>query len=155
MFVYTARVHAHYFSLDPQQASLKLIGSFAGPLPPPDMEASTYFEQGGRQSTALYRLENLRRGHAVPGPAILIDSISTVVVEPGCTAHITSDRNIKIDVGKSRTTAPAVACLITYVPPSLSPMQGRNVGSETRLQLLIVLLHGIRRDLTRILSFEA
>ena len=33
------------------------------------------------------------------GPAILIDDISTVVVEPRCTAHVTAGRDLRIEVG--------------------------------------------------------
>lgn len=60
-----------------------------GPLPPPAAAAEAYFAAGGRQPTPAYQLADLAPGHAVPGPAILIDAISTIVVEPGCTAHIT------------------------------------------------------------------
>ncbi len=34
------------------------------------------------------------------GPAILIDHISTIVVEPGCTAHITSEHDVRIEVAQ-------------------------------------------------------
>jgi 5-oxoprolinase (ATP-hydrolysing) len=47
----------------------------------------------------------LRPGHAVPGPAILIDDISTVLIEPRCTAHITAAGDVRIDVGGSAPTA--------------------------------------------------
>jgi 5-oxoprolinase (ATP-hydrolysing) len=33
----------------------------------------------------------------VPGPAVLIDAISTIVVEPGWTAVLTADGNVRID----------------------------------------------------------
>ena len=37
----------------------------------------------------------------MPGPAILIDEISTVVVEPQCTAFVTAGFDIRIEVGES------------------------------------------------------
>ena len=43
--------------------------------------------------------QRLRPGHAVAGPAVLIDDISTVVVEPRCTAHVTGGRDLRIEVG--------------------------------------------------------
>lgn len=54
---------------------------------------------GGRQETAAYELLDLQPGHKVKGPAILIDDISTVVIEPECTAHITAGRDIRVEVG--------------------------------------------------------
>ena len=53
---------------------------------------------GGRQDTPAYLLKDLQPGHEVPGPAILIDDISTVVVEPLCRASITANRDIRLDV---------------------------------------------------------
>ncbi len=53
---------------------------------------------GGRQDTPAYLLRQLQPGHTVAGPAMLIDDISTVVVEPRCTAHITAGGNIRISV---------------------------------------------------------
>ena len=38
----------------------------------------------------MHRISQLRSGHNLDGPAILLDEISTVVVEPGCRAHITA-----------------------------------------------------------------
>ena len=44
---------------------------------------------GGRQETPAYLLSALRPGHLIRGPAILIDDISTIVVESNATAYIT------------------------------------------------------------------
>ncbi|CAI5519889.1 unnamed protein product [Closterium sp. Naga37s-1] len=57
-----------------------------------------YFE-GGWRETAVFRLEKLRWGHVVAGPAVILNGTSTVVVEPGCTAGITKYGNIVIAVG--------------------------------------------------------
>ena len=70
----------------------------AGPLPEPAAVVSAYFEIGGRQLTPAYQLQTLSPGHVIPGPAILIDVISTIVVEPGGTAHITGSHDIRIDL---------------------------------------------------------
>ena len=53
---------------------------------------------GGRQKTPAYLLNTLKPGHVIEGPAILIDDISTVVVEPECTANITAGQDIRIEV---------------------------------------------------------
>jgi 5-oxoprolinase (ATP-hydrolysing) len=44
-------------------------------------------------------MEVLRPGHRLTGPAIVMDSLSTVLVEPGCTAEITGGGDIRIAVG--------------------------------------------------------
>lgn len=55
----------------------------------------------GRRDTPVYVLRDLRPGHSVPGPAIVLDDISTVVVEPGCTAHVTPAGDLRVDVGSA------------------------------------------------------
>ena len=47
-----------------------------------------YFEKG-LCATNVYLLDNLSCDHIVPGPAMIIDKNSTIVVEPDCTAAIT------------------------------------------------------------------
>ncbi|KAG8431578.1 hypothetical protein GDO86_018122 [Hymenochirus boettgeri] len=72
---------------------------------PPRIETVTrcYFEDG-YQDTNLYLLENLSCDHTIPGPAIIIDKNSTILVEPDCTASITEYGDIRISVesGKQR-----------------------------------------------------
>jgi 5-oxoprolinase (ATP-hydrolysing) len=70
-----------------------------GPVPTPSESTSAYFEVGGRQDTPAWLLSSLCPGHQIAGPALLIDTISTIVVEPGCTAEITAAGDVRIDVG--------------------------------------------------------
>lgn len=56
---------------------------------------------GGRQETPAYVLSTLSPGHIISGPAVLIDNISTVLVEPQCVAHITAGADIRIDLESS------------------------------------------------------
>jgi 5-oxoprolinase (ATP-hydrolysing) len=67
------------------------------PLPPPAAITSAYFDIGGRQDTPVYQLGDLEAGQGLSGPAILIDEISTVVVEPGWRAEVTGDSNVRLD----------------------------------------------------------
>ena len=64
---------------------------------------------GGRQNTPAYLLNTLKPGHVIEGPAILIDDISTVVVEPACTAYITAGQDIRIEVLNVLT------CLLSHI----------------------------------------
>ncbi|KAL5560314.1 hypothetical protein UlMin_036525 [Ulmus minor] len=50
------------------------------------------------QDTPLFKLENLGYGYVVPGPAIIMNGNSTVIVEPNCKAIITKYGNIKIEI---------------------------------------------------------
>ncbi|XP_065484214.1 5-oxoprolinase isoform X2 [Caloenas nicobarica] len=67
---------------------------------PPRVETVTrcYFEEG-YMDTPVFLLEELACDHSVPGPAIVIDKNSTIVVEPGCTASITRFGDICIAIG--------------------------------------------------------
>ena len=40
-------------------------------------------------------------GHKIEGPGIIMDKLSTILVEPGCTAVITKKGNIKTDLNVS------------------------------------------------------
>uniref|UniRef100_A0A670ZUZ2 5-oxoprolinase, ATP-hydrolysing n=1 Tax=Pseudonaja textilis TaxID=8673 RepID=A0A670ZUZ2_PSETE len=72
-----------------------------------------YFE-GGYQDTPVYLLENLFHGHAVPGPSILVDKNSTILVEPGCTAFVTALGDVSITVGSGA---------VRPIGPELDPVQ--------------------------------
>ncbi|XP_074000836.1 LOW QUALITY PROTEIN: 5-oxoprolinase [Numenius arquata] len=82
---------------------------------PPRVETVTrcYFEEGYLE-TPVFLLEELACDHTVPGPAIIIDKNSTIVVEPGCTASLTPFGDISIAIG-SGTPRP--------VGPQLDPVQ--------------------------------
>lgn len=56
-----------------------------------------YFGDGWH-NTPLFKLEGLGYGHVVPGPAIIMNGNSTVIVEPLCKAIITKYGNIKIEI---------------------------------------------------------
>ncbi|XP_059305614.1 5-oxoprolinase 1 [Lycium ferocissimum] len=63
-----------------------------------------YFESGWND-TPLFKLENLAYGHVIPGPAIIMNGNSTVIVEPNCKAIITKYGNIKIEIESTSNTA--------------------------------------------------
>ncbi|CAO3593930.1 unnamed protein product [Absidia cylindrospora] len=62
--------------------------------------ASVYFESTGRlDDVPVYTLSKISPGSKIEGPAMIIDATATVVVEPACSALITS-QHITITVGK-------------------------------------------------------
>eukprot|EP00775_Hariotina_reticulata_P006718 gene6718-6939_t len=75
----------------------KLSSAAVPPLPAPALASSTFFEGVGRCQTPVYLLHQLTGGQQVPGPALLIDDISTILVEPGWLASITADHNVRLD----------------------------------------------------------
>ncbi|KAJ7968290.1 5-oxoprolinase [Quillaja saponaria] len=58
----------------------------------------------GWQETPLFKLENLGNGHCLPGPAIIMNGNSTVIVEPNCRATITKYGNIRIEIESPLST---------------------------------------------------
>ncbi len=57
---------------------------------------------GGWQDTALYDQENLKAGHCIEGPAILLQDTSTILIEPDCRATITPHGDVAIETGQHR-----------------------------------------------------
>ena len=70
-------------------------------------KSDLWMQIGGRQKTPAYLLNTLKPGHVIEGPAILFDDISTVVVEPECTAYITAGQDIRIEVLNVPTSLPS------------------------------------------------
>jgi 5-oxoprolinase (ATP-hydrolysing) len=61
-----------------------------------DSYTQCFFENIGFTETPVILMSNLYYGHELKGPCIIIDPNFTVLVEPNCTAIITSQGNIKI-----------------------------------------------------------
>lgn len=78
--------------LEPTSGTLEVEGHY-----------KVYFGNGWLD-TPLYKLDNLGCGHIIPGPAIIMNGNSTVVVEPQCKAIITIYGNIKIEIESSMST---------------------------------------------------
>lgn len=57
-----------------------------------------YFEDG-YQNTGVYLLKGLSPGQVINGPAIIMDELSTILVEPDCVATITKYGDTKITIG--------------------------------------------------------
>jgi len=67
----------------------------------PAGSARTYFEAGWAD-TAIYRWSELRAGHRLTAPALVIQDGATIVIEPGCTAEVTEYGDLEIEVGQAR-----------------------------------------------------
>nr|XP_058899190.1 5-oxoprolinase isoform X3 [Kogia breviceps] len=73
---------------------------------PPRVDKMThcYFE-GGYQETPVYLLGELGFGHKLQGPCLIIDSNSTILVEPACQAEVTETGDVRISVGAEAPSA--------------------------------------------------
>ena len=49
-----------------------------------------FFSEGAWQEAGVYRREDLSPGARITGPAVLIESHQTIVIEPGWSAEITA-----------------------------------------------------------------
>lgn len=50
--------------------------------------------------TEVFLLDELEKGNVINGPAIIIDKLSTILVEPNCVAKISETNDIgKLKVG--------------------------------------------------------
>lgn len=69
----------------------------------PKIEAvtSVYFEEGWLD-TKVYMLSSLACGHIITGPAIIMDKLSTILIEPDCIGHITPQGDVQIKIGSSK-----------------------------------------------------
>lgn len=51
-------------------------------------QKEVYFANGGRKQTKVFRLDDLKPGSMVSGPAIIIDNTQTIIVVPGAQAKV-------------------------------------------------------------------
>lgn len=58
-----------------------------------------YFENGW-QEVPVYKVDDLKPGHNIPGPSIIVQPISTVVLEVACEAFVTANGDLKIEIRK-------------------------------------------------------
>jgi len=73
------------------------------PIGPPPASGSTraYFERGW-ETVSTYDFDDLKPGHEIKGPAVLFQSISTIVLEIDCTAHVTAEGDLDINVAPKK-----------------------------------------------------
>lgn len=68
-------------------------------LAKPDTTARVFFDGSGYQDTNIFLCESLGYGSSITGPAILIDKLSTILIEPESIAEGTAHGDIIINVG--------------------------------------------------------
>lgn len=66
----------------------------------PDVDdvVETYFDSVGLSKVKVVLSSQLRRGHRLRGPTVLIDKLSTILIEPNCHAEVTATGDLVINV---------------------------------------------------------
>jgi 5-oxoprolinase (ATP-hydrolysing) len=67
-------------------------------VPTTDDYTRAYFESGWME-VPVYKAETLLPGHHIPGPCIIVQPISIVVLELNCVAFVTGDGDLSISIG--------------------------------------------------------
>jgi 5-oxoprolinase (ATP-hydrolysing) len=96
--------------------------------PTPMDTTRAYFEHGW-ETVPVFDIKDLRTGHEIPGPCIIVQPISTVVLEPSCSAVVTSEGDLDITVGsESKDVMKADDSVIEEDPVQLSIFAHRFMG---------------------------
>jgi 5-oxoprolinase (ATP-hydrolysing) len=69
--------------------------------PTPADHQRAYFEHGW-EDVPVYKVEDLKPGHEIAGPSLIIQPISTIVLEIHCKALVTADGDLEIQVEGAR-----------------------------------------------------
>lgn len=74
--------------------------SQAPPSSPSDsLSSSRVRTKGARLDTPIYTLSSLGGQSVLPGPCVIIDNTTSIIVEPDCTAFITDRGDVRIRIG--------------------------------------------------------
>lgn len=79
----------------PQEADI----AAASGEPIVDGRRPVYFDGHGYVETPVYLRTEQGAGHRIRGPAIIIDALSTILIEPDCVAEITRRGDLRIEIG--------------------------------------------------------
>jgi len=101
-------------------------------LGPPPLSEDTgthraYFELGW-EDVPVYKVEDLKPGHEIQGPSIIVQPISTVVLEVACSAFVTASGDLEIDVDKTHEVVNDESDDIQEDPVQLSIFAHRFMG---------------------------
>ena len=73
-----------------------VVAAEAGDLPPPLATVETYMA-GESRDAPVHDRDGLAPGHAIDGPAIIVEANSTTVIEPGWRARVTERNHLVLD----------------------------------------------------------
>jgi len=100
--------------------------------PVPSSQVSCYFEEGWL-STSVYHLDPLKAGQIINGPALIIQDVSTILIEPACQAQITKFGDVEIHLEEKRidpikpTVNPIQLAIFSHLFMSIAEQMGRTL----------------------------
>uniref|UniRef100_A0A6A7FY14 5-oxoprolinase-like n=4 Tax=Hirondellea gigas TaxID=1518452 RepID=A0A6A7FY14_9CRUS len=86
---------------------------------PEPIQTSPVYMEDGLQSAGVYQLSDLKAGHKIQGPAIILDRLSTIFLETGCRSVITSSGDVLIDVSKESSNNNRLATSLDLIQLSI------------------------------------
>lgn len=83
----------------------KLIRSTSNSKTKVEDFTNVYFDGLGMTQVSIILYSQLQYGHVILGPALLIDNLSTIVIEPHCRAEVTPTGNLIVHVEPDENSA--------------------------------------------------
>lgn len=88
----------------PEEPTIEAVCGPEEARPEPVKHTPVYFE-AGELNAPVYLCSRLKSGHRIAGPALLIDNLSTILLEPHSVAHVTRTGDLVVDVETGRDLA--------------------------------------------------
>ncbi|AJA07505.1 N-methylhydantoinase A [Sphingopyxis fribergensis] len=155
--------------IDRIRVELTEAGDAPAALPPPapttetEPETVTAWLAGAPHDVALHQRSTLAPGRSIAGPAIIIDALSTTVVEPGWTATVEQEGTLRLTKNPSPSREGEGVRSIglahgSETPPPAPPLKGR--GEEVspdpiRLEIFNGLFMAIAEEMGGALQHSA
>lgn len=84
-----------------------------------DTVVESYFDKFGLTKVSVVLSTELRHGHILQGPIILIDKLSTILIEPNCRAEVTERGDLVIHVDLADGTGKVVGASLDAIQLSI------------------------------------
>ena len=96
--------------------------NFNKTFPPVFSSHPMYIEGVGWVDTPIFK-DSQVRGHIIEGPAIILQGISTIIVEPDCRALVNCFGDVNIQIGKTSNIPALISQTSQNLPSSPDPIQ--------------------------------
>jgi 5-oxoprolinase (ATP-hydrolysing) len=95
---------------------------------PPSVESTRAYFEHGWEDVLVYKMEDLKPGHEIPGPSLIIQPISIVVLEIACKAVVTANGDLEITVDSNDDAVEDATGQVKEDPVQLSIFAHRFMG---------------------------
>jgi 5-oxoprolinase (ATP-hydrolysing) len=122
----------------PADASDEHVANLPAATAPP-LEWVRFWSDGAWHSAPLHAREGLAEGATLPGPALVVDAVSTVVIEPGWTARVDAHGNL----------------ILTRAAPRLAAASDDTTCDPVRLEIMSALFMAVAEEMGAALQHSA